>query len=86
MLRLHYYFAVLILAVFSGLSFWRFRGGRGCGWFFLILIWAELTIYIPKNHSDRYLLIDSIPFLIAVLTFWDSSFGSGDQSSSRSDR
>jgi len=69
MLRLHYYFAVLILAVFSGLSFWRFRGGRGCGWFFLILIWAELTIYIPKNHSDRYLLIDSIPFLIAVLTF-----------------
>ncbi|MEA1927269.1 MAG: hypothetical protein U9N73_03620, partial [Candidatus Auribacterota bacterium] len=30
--------------------------------------WAEMTIYIPKNHSDPYLLIDHIPFLISLFT------------------
>ncbi|MDP8215680.1 MAG: hypothetical protein P9M10_10905 [Candidatus Euphemobacter frigidus] len=74
MLRLHYYFAILILAVFSGLSRWRSRGVVGSGWFFLFLVWTELTIYIPKNHSDRYLLIDSIPFLIAALTLLGFAF------------
>lgn len=74
LLRFHYYFAILLLGVFSGLSWWRERGGSGCGWYFLILIWAEMTIYIPKNHSDRYLLIDHIPFLICLLTLIGFSF------------
>jgi len=68
LLRFHYYFAILILGAFSGLSWWRAWGGRNCGWYFLILIWAEMTIYIPKNHADRYLLVDHIPFLISLLT------------------
>ena len=67
MLRLHYYFAIILLAVLSGLSYWRSRGGTGCGWFFLFLVWSELTIYIPKNHLDRFLIIDYIPLLAAIL-------------------
>ena len=69
LIRFHGYYAIFMLAVFSGVRLWAQRGGTGCGWFFLILIWMELTIYIPKNHADRFLLIDAIPFLIAVLTF-----------------
>jgi hypothetical protein len=59
--------AMIVIAVFSGLRMWAIRGGTGCGWFFLFLLWTELLIYIPKNHSDQYLLTDSIPFLIATL-------------------
>ncbi len=75
LIRLQGYSAMIIIAVFSGLRLWTLRGGTGCGWFFLFLLWTELAIYIPKNHSDQYLLIDSIPFLIAALTalgftFW----------------
>ncbi len=64
---LHAAFAMVLIAVFSGLRLWADRGGTGCGWFFLILVWTELTIYLQKNHSDRFLLIDVIPFLIAGL-------------------
>ena len=68
LIRLHGYYAMIALAIFSGLRLWVRRGGTGCGWFFLLLVWSELIVYIPKNHSDRYLLIDGIPFLIAALT------------------
>lgn len=66
LLRLHGYFAIFLLAVFSGLSLRSSRGGAGYAWFFPILVWTELTIYIPKQHSDRYLLIDAVPFLVAA--------------------
>ncbi len=68
MLRLHFYFAVLIVAFFSWLCL-RARGegaGTGMGWLFLFPVWAELAIYIPRNHFDKLLLIDKIPFAIAA--------------------
>jgi len=75
LIRLHGYAAIIMIAVLSSLRLWASRGGTGCGWFFLLLLWTELTIYIPKNHSDRYLLLDSLPFLVAALltlgfAFW----------------
>lgn len=77
MLRLHFYFAVLIVAFFSWLCL-RARGegaGTGMGWLFLLPVWAELAIYIPRNHFDNLLLIDKIPFAIAatvviLAVFW----------------
>ncbi|MFH1037525.1 MAG: hypothetical protein V1789_02505 [PVC group bacterium] len=65
-LRLHCYFAAVLLAALSFLRLRPLRENAGSGWFFLILIWMELTIYIPKNHGDRYLLVDAIPFLITA--------------------
>ena len=59
---------VIIIAAFSGMNLRASRGETpGNGWFFLILTWAELTIYLPKNHSQRFWGADSIPFLAAAL-------------------
>ena len=71
LIRLHALFTVLLLAVYSGLSLSQKRGKNVSGWCFLFPVWAELAAYIPKNHFDRYLLLDAIPFLAAAGgAFW----------------
>lgn len=66
-LRWQLLFAVLALAFFSWLAL-RVRRegpGSGLGWLFLLAVWAELAIYIPRNHFERFFLIGNIPFLAA---------------------
>lgn len=68
MLRWHLLAAGLILVFFSWLAR-RARGrGAGMGWLFLLAVWAELAVCIPRNHFDELLLGGYVPLLaIAAL-------------------
>lgn len=68
MLRWHLLAAGLILVFFSWLAGRARGGGVGMGWLLLLAVWAELAVYIPRNHFDGLLLQGYIPLLaIAAL-------------------
>ncbi len=77
MLRWHLLFACLILFFFSWLALRARKGGGGSwGWLFLFPVWAELAVYIPRNHFGGLLLNGYIPFLAtAVLVIPAVFFG-----------
>ncbi len=66
MLLWHYSAAILIVAFFSSLCLAARRTGRRAAWLFLLPVWAELAVYIPRSHFDRYLLTDKIPLAVAA--------------------